>query len=103
MVIIDYNKIQSFGRVSDILELEPLQAKWESFRWAVDEVDGNDCKALEKKLQTLPFKKGKPSILIAHTIKGKGVSFMEDKLEWHYKSPDSAQLEQAFSEIEAAS
>lgn len=98
-VIIDYNKIQSFGSVKDVLELEPLKAKIEAFRWSVREVDGHDLPALRRELSALPWQTGKPSCLIAHTIKGKGVSFMENSLDWHYKNPDAAQLEAALSEL----
>jgi transketolase len=100
-VIIDYNKIQSFGHTQQVLGLEPLADKWRSFKWNVDEVDGHDYHALLKQLQRSST--NMPSVLIAHTIKGKGVSFMEGALEWHYKSPSLEQLQQAVREIEAAS
>lgn len=98
-VIIDYNKIQSLGAVKDVLELEPLKAKIEAFRWSVREVDGHDLSALRRELSAVPWQTGKPSCLIAHTVKGKGVSFMENSLDWHYKNPDAAQLQAALEEL----
>ena len=103
VVIVDYNKIQSFGTVKEILDLEPLADKWKAFRWAVREIDGHDHQQIEDALQSLPFEKGKPSVIIAHTTKGKGVSFMENQLAWHYKSPNAEQLAQALAEVEGNS
>jgi transketolase len=99
VAIVDYNKIQSFGRVSEVLALEPLAAKWRAFGWAVREIDGHDHDAIEDTLRAVPFEPGRPSAIVAHTIKGKGVSFMEDQLAWHYKSPDDAQLARALAEL----
>ena len=99
--IVDYNKIQSFGRTRDILDLEPLADKLRAFRWAVREVDGHDYQQLAKTFDALPFETGKPSVIIAHTVKGKGVSFMEDLLAWHYSSPSDKQLQLALAEIGA--
>ena len=100
IVIIDYNKIQSFGRVKEVLDLEPFAAKWKAFRWAAKEVDGHSFKELIDAFESVPFEKGMPSVIIAHTVKGKGVSFMEDRLEWHYKSPAKEQYDQAVKEVE---
>jgi transketolase len=102
-VIVDYNQIQSFGSVKDVLDLTPLQAKWEAFRWSAKEIDGHDLMQLEGALSQVPFETGKPSVIIAHTVKGKGVSFMENQLAWHYKSPSKEQLEQALREVELPS
>jgi transketolase len=99
--VIDYNKIQSFGSVGEVLDLEPLAEKWRSFGWAVREIDGHDHKQIREALGCIPWQAGKPSVLIAHTIKGKGVGFMEGKLAWHYKSPDDEQLAAALAELEA--
>jgi transketolase len=101
VVIIDSNKIQSFGRVDEVLPLEPIADKWRAFGWAVTEVDGHDIDQLEEVLTSLPLEGGRPSAIIADTVKGKGVSFMEDRLEWHYKSPDDDQLARALLEIGA--
>ncbi len=102
IAIVDYNKIQGFGAVSEVLELAPLADKWRAFRWALREIDGHDYAQIESALSSVPFEPGKPSVIIAHTIKGKGISFMENQLAWHYKSPNAEQLVQALAELEAA-
>jgi transketolase len=99
VAIVDYNKIQSFGTVKEVLDLEPFAAKWRAFGWAVREVNGHDLGQVHDTLAGLPFEPGRPSVLIAHTVKGRGVSFMEDKLEWHYRSPDAGQLDRALVEL----
>lgn len=101
IAIVDYNKIQSFGTVKEVLNLDPLADKWRAFRWAVREIDGHDHEQIESALTGVPFATGKPSVIIAHTVKGKGVSFMENQLAWHYKSPNAEQLAQALRELEA--
>jgi len=100
VAIIDYNKLQSLASVAQTLGLEPLAEKFAAFGWAVREVDGHDHAALGDALAVVPWTPGKPSILIAHTIKGKGVSFMENKVEWHYRSPNAQELAQALAELE---
>jgi transketolase len=102
IAVVDYNKIQSFGTVKEILDLEPLAAKWLAFGWAVREINGHDLAAIEDALRQTPFEGGKPSVILAHTTKGKGVSFMEGRLEWHYKSPNDEQLARALVELESA-
>jgi transketolase len=97
--IVDYNKLQSLGTVEQTLRLEPLAEKMTAFGWAVREVDGHDHQALLDALSAPPWQAGKPQILIAHTVKGKGVSFMENKVEWHYRNPTPALLDQALAEI----
>jgi transketolase len=99
VTIIDYNKIQSFGSVKEVLDLEPLADKWRSFGWVTREIDGHDYAQIESTLGSIPFEPGKPSCVIAHTVKGKGVSFMENQLAWHYKSPNDDQLAQALAEL----
>jgi transketolase len=99
VVLVDYNKIQSFGIVKEVLGLEPFAAKWQAFGWAVREIDGHDIGQILDTLRAVPFEVGRPSVVLAHTVKGKGVSFMEDRLLWHYRSPDGAQLEQALAEL----
>lgn len=101
VAIIDYNKLQSLTTVANTLGLEPLGAKLRAFGWSVQEVDGHDHKQLRQALASVPWEAGRPSVLIAHTTKGKGVSFMENKVEWHYKSPNTEQLAQALAELEA--
>jgi transketolase len=99
-VIIDYNKMQAMGKVLEILNLEPFAPKWSAFGWGVHEIDGHDLAAIHEALTRLPIEHGKPSCVIAHTIKGKGISFMEDSLLWHYRSPNSQELGLALSELE---
>jgi len=98
--IVDHNKLQSLGFVSEVVDLEPLAEKWRSFGWAVREIDGHDLAAIRATLTEVPFEPGKPSCVVAHTVKGKGVSFMENQLAWHYRSPDTEQLRQALAELE---
>lgn len=100
IAIVDYNKIQSFGTVKEVLDLEPLANKWQNFGWAVREIDGHDFRQIEKALLSVPFQPERPSCIIAHTVKGKGVSFMENQLAWHYKPPDDSELRQALVELE---
>lgn len=100
VAIIDYNKLQSLTTVAKTLGLEPLEKKFQAFGWAVRQINGNDHAQLESALNCTPWEKGIPSVLIAHTTKGKGVSFMENKVEWHYRSPNQEQLTQAIAELE---
>lgn len=99
IAVIDYNKLQSLGSVESTLKLEPLAEKLRAFGWAVREVEGHDHIQLKDTLNAAPWEQGKPSVVIAHTVKGKGVSFMENKVEWHYKSPDASQLSCALKEL----
>lgn len=101
VAIIDYNKIQSLGLVSEVMELHPLADKFRAFRWAVREIDGHDHSQIRDVLGSAPWEPGRPSVVIAHTVKGKGVDFMEDKLLWHYSSPKPEQLESALAQLEA--
>jgi len=99
--MLDYNKQQIDGWVCDVKNLEPLKAKWESFGWHVIEADGHDFKQLMDAYDEAESIKGKPSIIIAHTIKGKGVSFIEkDAVSYHGTAPKKADLEKALKEIE---
>lgn len=100
IAIIDDNNQQGFGKTSRIMNLKPLIAKWQSFGWAVKQVDGHEFEAVETALSHLPFEKAKPNAIIARTIKGKGVSFMEDSLLWHYRSPDDKQYKAAIKELD---
>jgi transketolase len=97
VAVVDYNKIQSFGRVREVLDLEPFADKWRAFGWAVREVDGHDYRQLHDVLSAVPAEPGRPTAVLAHTVKGKGVDFMEDRLAWHYQSPDAQQLAQALA------
>jgi transketolase len=98
-VIIDYNKIQSLGAVKDVLDLEPMAAKWRAFGWEVREIDGHNHAEIEKELHGVPAQTGHPTCIVAHTIKGKGVSFMENNLLWHYRAPDGEEFRAALAEL----
>ena len=100
IAIVDYNKIQSLGTVQEVLKLEPLAAKWEAFGWGVREIDGHDFEQILRALTSIPFAPGRPTCIIAHTVKGKGVSFMENKLLWHYRSTDKDELRNALAELQ---
>ena len=100
IVIIDYNKIQCIGRVKEVLDLEPFVDKWKSFGFSVKEVDGHNHNSLEECLLEAKKTKGKPTCIIAHTIKGKGVSFMEDDILWHFRSAQGEEYERALKELE---
>jgi len=100
VAIVDYNKIQSLGHVKDVLDLEPFADKWRAFNWSTREVDGHNVGELQDALTSLPLEPGKPSCIIAHTVKGKGVSFMEDKLLWHYRTPQGEEYADAVKELE---
>lgn len=100
VAIVDYNKIQSLGSVAEVMELEPLADKFRAFRWAVREVDGHDHVAIRTALSSIPWEPGRPSCLIAHTVKGKGVDFMESNLRWHYSAPKADQLATALAQLD---
>ena len=97
--IVDYNKVQLTGRINDTLGVEPLRAKWEAFGWKVLEADGHDVRELVEALEKARQIKGKPALVIAHTVKGKGVSFAEGQAEWHGRAPNKAELEQGLKEL----
>lgn len=99
ILIVDYNKIQSLGAVKDVIDLNPIKDKFSAFRWEAFEVDGHNHQALKEIFLKAQNLNGKPKVIIANTIKGKGVSFMEDKLLWHYKSPSEEQFKGAIHEI----
>ncbi len=86
VALVDYNKHQSYGSTREVLDLEPFAEKWRSFGFAVREADGHDVAALKKVLTGLPGEQGKPTVIICHTVKGKGISFTENNLKWHHKS-----------------
>ena len=99
IAIVDYNKIQSFGRTQDVLDLNPLADKFKAFRWAVREIDGHKMEEISATLSALPIQHDRPTVIIAHTVKGKGIRFMEDQLIWHYKSPSEEQVRMALEEL----
>jgi transketolase len=98
-VIVDHNKLQAMDRLENIVGLDPLAKKWEAFGWAVEEVDGHDISALQTLFAKLPLKKGKPSLVIAHTVKGKGISFMENVPIWHYRQPSQEEMKKACDDL----
>lgn len=100
VAIVDYNKIQSLAPVSETLQLEPFADKWTSFGWSVLEVDGHDHDELQGALSTIPAERMKPTCVIAHTTKGKGVSFMENTVLWHYRTARGEEFDAALSELE---
>jgi len=100
IAIVDYNKIQSLAPVDEIIRLEPFADKWRAFGWKVSEVDGHDHGALSECLNITPVTGESPKCIIAHTVKGKGVSFMENTVLWHYRSPQGAEFEAAMAELE---
>ena len=97
--IVDYNKVQENGPTNDIKGLEPLAKRWASFGWHVFEVDGHSLSQLITALDEFEDIKGKPTVIIAHTVKGKGISFMEGKAAWHGKAPNQEQLVEALKEL----
>jgi len=100
VAIVDYNKIQSLAPVSETLQLEPFADKWISFGWSVVEVDGHNHDELRAALSGVPSEPQKPTCVIAHTTKGKGVSFMENTVLWHYRTAKGKEFDAALKELE---
>jgi transketolase len=101
-VLVDYNKVQSAGPTAEILDLEPLGDKWRAFGFAVAEVDGHDVAALRRVLRSVPFERERPSLIICHTVKGKGLAFAENDANWHHKSSIKKDLiDQMYAALEA--
>ena len=98
-LIIDRNRLQQGDRTETTIALEPLAERWRAFGWAVREIDGHDMPELLQAFSEVPFQPGKPSCLIARTRKGRGVSFMEDRAEWHHRVPSDAELAAALAEL----
>lgn len=99
-VILDYNKSQIDGYVKDVMNLEPIKEKLIAFNWNVLEIDGHNFAEIEKAINQSKTFKQKPSFIIAHTVKGKGVSFMEDKVDWHGKAPNEEETKLALHELQ---
>ena len=97
--IVDYNKVQQSGHVRDVLGLEPLVDKWQAFGWSVRELDGHDMAEIVAALDALPYLADMPSVMIAHTVKGKGVSFAEDTHLWHQHMIDDEVYQKAIDEL----
>jgi transketolase len=104
IAMVDYNKIQSAGPTKEIQDLEPLADKWRSFNFVVEEVNGHDVKALQEVLSRVPFQKGKPTAIICHTVKGKGIHFAEHDANWHHKAKLSPEtIKEMYAALEASS
>jgi len=97
VAIIDRNHLQISGSTEDVMTLEPLADRWKSFGWQVQEIDGNDMQQIVQTLESAPFVQQKPSLVIAHTVKGKGVVAMENIAHWHHGVPDKALYESAMA------
>ena len=97
--IIDYNKWQATGRSQEIMHLEPLADKWNAFGWHTQEIDGHNFESIRNALENAKKESNKPSAIIAHTVKGKGISFMEDDNNWHYRTPSNEETNLAFKEL----
>jgi transketolase len=97
--IVDHNDLQLDGRVCDIMGIEPLTDKWRAFNWHVLEINGHDIKEILQALKKAREIKGKPTVIIAHTVKGKGVSFMEGNVDFHGKAPTPQEAEIALKEL----
>ena len=98
-VILDCNNLQICGEICDVMNIEPIAEKWQAFGWHVVELDGHDFTQIRESICEAKSTKGKPTLLLAHTIKGKGISFMENKAEWHGSAPNAEQLAQALAEL----
>ncbi len=99
VAIVDFNKLQATGRSQEVMALDPLADKWRAFGWSTYELDGHDMAALTALLKSLPDGSGRPTAIVAHTVKGKGVSFMEDDNNWHYRTPNESELADALAEL----
>ncbi len=97
-LFLDYNKVQALGTTKDVLDLEPLVQKWQAFGWKTVEVDGHNTSAIISAWLNNTTNSG-PTIFICHTIRGKGVSFMEHVIDWHYKNPDEKDLKKSLEEL----
>jgi transketolase len=100
--ILDKNTLQISGPTSAVCDIDPVDKKFEAFGWAVRHVDGHDFEQLKAAFEAIPFEKGKPSLVIAHTVKGKGISYMEGQLKWHHGVPSSEQYAVALDELNVA-
>lgn len=98
-IVIDFNKWQATGRSREVMALDPLAEKWQAFGWNTHEVDGHNLPALLKTLKNFPAENNKPTAIVAHTVKGKGVSFMEDDNNWHYRIPTAEEVIAAKREL----
>lgn len=100
IVIVDYNRIQALGKTEEVIEMEPFIKKVDSFGWATSEIDGHNYKEIEENLSIIPIEEGKPSWILAKTIKGKGVSFLEDTVSCHYKYIPDEKINEVLFDLE---
>jgi transketolase len=98
--VVDFNGWQATGRSREIMHLEPLKAKWEAFGWHAVEIDGHNFDEMDAAFAEIDTVEGQPSVVIAQTVKGRGVSFMEDDNNWHYRTPDKDELDRALAELD---
>jgi transketolase len=98
--VIDYNRVTALGRVEDVVELEPLDQRWGAFGWSVKRIDGHDHEQIHEAFSYLPFEAGKPSMIVARTVKGKGARWTEGEVGSHYAVPTEAELEEALLALE---
>jgi transketolase len=99
VAVVDRNGLEIDGPTETVMALEPLPEKWKSFGWTVRTVDGHDLPSLVQTLRSATFVSGKPSVVIAKTVKGKGIDFIENRNEWHHRAPDPKQAEVAFRQF----
>lgn len=99
IAIVDYNRVQALGKMEDVIEMEPFSRKVEDFGWLVRTIDGHDYRQIEKTLSEVPFSSGRPSFVLARTVKGKGVSWMENTVSCHYGSVNDEKLAKALQEV----
>lgn len=99
IVIVDRNRLQQGDGTERTMALEPLEQKWQAFRWSTVIVDGHDLAAIVQALDHVPLRSGQPTCILAHTHKGQGVSFMRDRAEWHHRVPTTEELNQALEEL----
>jgi transketolase len=97
--LVDGRPVSYEDLVKEVLDLEPLCAKQNTLRWAVLEIDGHNLDQIERSFTIIPIESGKPTCVIANTVKGKDVSFMEDKLLWHYRGPDRCEMARTLAEL----
>ena len=100
-VILDYNKGQIDGPTAEVMDIDPIEDKLRSFRWDVQRIDGHDIEAIDAALDNTRTRGGRPHFIVADTVKGKGVSFMEGRIDWHGRTPDESQTLEAVREIES--
>ena len=99
IAIVDYNKIQALGKAEEIINLEPFAKKLKDFGWAVKEIDGHNFRQIEQALSVIPFEKSRPSFVIAHTVKGKGIGYLENTVASHYRCVEDEKLSATYKEL----